>query len=63
MFIRKVKPRTFDVFLGLGWNNWARIHTNNYGDATTIKVINRNIPISSIDVEEIKTRFIKHHTT
>lgn len=25
MFIKRLKPNTYDVFVGNGWNNWTRV--------------------------------------
>jgi hypothetical protein len=31
MFIRKIQPNVFDVFVGLGWDNWSRVRTSKSG--------------------------------
>ncbi len=31
MYIRKLQPNIFDVFIGTGWNNWSRVRTSKSG--------------------------------
>ncbi len=31
MLIRKIQPNVFDVFVGMGWDNWSRVRTSKSG--------------------------------
>lgn len=31
MFIKKLHPHVFDVFLGNGYNNWTRVRRGHWG--------------------------------
>jgi hypothetical protein len=33
MFIKRLSPRIYDVFVGNGWNNWSRVRRNHWGIA------------------------------
>lgn len=31
MFIKKLKPNIYDVFVGNGWGDWTRVRRNHWG--------------------------------
>ena len=35
MFIKRLSPNVYDVFVGNGWNNWTRVRRER-GDVTVI---------------------------
>lgn len=49
MFIKKMKPNVFDVFLGKGWDNWSRVRKGHWGVSV---VAGNRLPKSALrDVE------------
>jgi len=33
MFIKRLAPNVYDVFVGNGWDNWTRVKRNHFGVA------------------------------
>lgn len=31
MFVKKLKPHVYDVFVGKGWDNWSRVRKGHWG--------------------------------
>lgn len=54
MFIKRLKPNVYDVFVGNGWNNWTRV----------VRVKDGVKPVAGVtlypnQLEQVKARLIK----
>ncbi len=54
MFIKRLSPNVYDVFIGNGWDNWTRVRKGHWGVSYQAgKPINRNL------LNQIKERVCK----
>jgi hypothetical protein len=55
MFIKKLKPNVYDVFLGNGWNKWARV-ARTQGE---VQQVAGNYTLDQRTISHVKGRIIK----
>lgn len=55
MFIKKLKPNTYDVFVGNGWSQWARI-TRRGGE---VQQVEGSIQLDRRSLQQLKARLTK----
>lgn len=55
MFIKRLKPNVYDVFIGNGWDNWTRIRRN--GPDSLQFVAGRELHRNALN--EVKKRIIR----
>lgn len=55
MFIKKLKPNTYDVFVGNGWDKWARVVRR----GSEIQQVGGTYELDRRSFNHLKTRIIK----
>ena len=54
MFIKRLKPNVYDVFVGSGWNNWTRVTRTQSG----VQVVSGNM-LDQKTLNHVKTRITR----
>jgi hypothetical protein len=57
MIVRKCNAHLFDVFLGIGWNNWIRVKTRTTQFGTKCHIVKASIHCSEQQLMEIESHF------
>lgn len=55
MFIKRLKPNVYDVFVGNGWNQWARVERR----GTELQQVGGSFKLNSASFNQLKSRIIR----
>lgn len=55
MFIKRLKPNVYDVFVGKGWNLWARV-TRRAGD---VQQVGGSLQLDRRSINQVRARITK----